>query len=120
MHVTLSKKNASVNIDALPDSGTSRTLINYKVLEGKIPYKTKDIQAITAANSTNLTCLGSVLLNLTFENFTIKVNALVTKHQAEDVLVSYNDLVRLGSLSPQFPSRIHTPVFSASATHNAD
>ena len=108
MYIQLRKKSAFVNIHALPDSGTSRTLINYKVLQrGNIPFKTKGIQSISAANSTSLTCLGSVILSLTFEDFTIKVNALVTKNQAEDVLVSYNDLVRLGCLSPQFPSRIH-------------
>ena len=60
--------------------------------------------------------MGSVILDLTFENFTIKVNALVTKNQAENVLISYNDLVRLGILSPNFPSRIYKPVFSASTS----
>ena len=84
------------------------------MVQAGIPYDRSKKVPIEAANSTSLRCSGSVTLSMEFEGQTIETEALVARNLAQDVLVSYTDLVRLGIISPNFPSR----AFDTTSTYN--
>ena len=119
MYVTLKQKNISYDCEVLPDSGTSRTIIN-KAIVDKIGFQIKkgNKSKISACNDTSLRCVGSVNLKLLYKGDYIRVEALVTPCLSENMLVSYNDLIRLGILNELFPEPIHR--IKASATSNLD
>ena len=108
--------SASFECQAMPDSGTSRTIINSDLLlQAGIDFDRVKRVPIRACNSTSLACAGTATLNLTFEDSTIEIEALVADNLFESCLVSFNDLVRLGVLPHDFPRRYFDPEVSASA-----
>ena len=110
MYITLARKENKVDTKAMPDSGTSRSIVKAKLLrKNGIAFSSNDIQPISAANSSSLNCVGSVILRVTHEGLTCKINALVSDNLSEDVLISYNDLLRMGIISDKFPSRVFPP-----------
>ena len=117
MHIILEDAFGNqTSCNAMPDSGTSRTIISRRILtQGNISLDASRRSKIRAANSSTLDCAGSALLTLTFDNFSIEIDALIANNLAEDVLISYFDLVKLGVLPPDFPSRNFTPPVDVNA-----
>ena len=107
MQITLTDNNGnSLTCNAMPDSGTSRTIIAKRILtQANFQIDASRKSRIRAANSSSLDCAGSAILQITFDSFSIKTDALISSNLAEDVLISYYDLVQLGVLPKNFPAR---------------
>lgn len=106
MQVMLRQKKKKVECEAMPDTGTSRTIISERIIKGaNMTFDTTRTTSIRcAAVSSSLTNTGSIILNLTFEGNTIEIDALVVSDMVEDALISCLDLIRLGVLPEDFPS----------------
>ena len=111
MDVTLFQPGGQIiNCRAMPDSGTTRTIIAKRVFKDAYLEldKSRKVPIRCASVSTSLNCAGAASLQLTFEGQTIEIDALVVTNLAEDALIAYGDLVRLGVLHNNFPTRLAT------------
>ena len=103
----LSKPPPFSTISALPDTGANKTLISSQVLDTmQIPYNSPSNtrkHKIIAANNTSLKFTGTFYLLLFFEGKTFPIHALVCSDLHEDLLISWKDLQRIGSISRDFP-----------------
>ena len=93
----------------MPDSGTSRTIVRTKLLQkagfvieesGKIP-----IQCAAEESFNVLKLSGSATMRLIFDGGAITVHALACDNLAQDALISFTDLVSLGVIPEDFPTR---------------
>ena len=110
MSVTIGKDKIRFKCEALPDSGTSRTIVKESILrQANIAFDVTQKSRISACNSSALTCLGTAEFTIIYGDTSINVRALVTPNLSENMLISYNDLIRLGILHEDFP----TPIFSS-------
>ena len=106
MYVDIIKdRKTRANISCLPDTGTCRTIINSKILkQHNIRINKKGIEPISAANGSSLTCTGNAIFQIKFQGHKIWIDALAVDNLHEEMLLSMNDLKRLGIISPLFPS----------------
>ena len=109
MTVKFQQKKKHFQCRAMPDSGTSRTIVQTRLLReagfvidesGKIP-----IQCAAEGSFGVLRLSGSAEMQLTFDGGTITVNVLACDNLAQDALISFNDLIRLGVIPEDFPTR---------------
>ena len=90
---------------ALPDTGTTRTIINYRLVKD-FSDQIKPVNCIIrAANKSQVTCEGYINLSLHFQGKTIRIRPLVSSALSEDMLLSWHDLQRLNVISSSFPNR---------------
>ena len=90
---------------ALPDTGTTRTIIHYRLVERFKDLINPTNCVIRAANQTQVSCEGSIKLVIRFQGKTIRINPLVSSALSEDMLISWHDLQRLDVISANFPNR---------------
>jgi hypothetical protein len=79
---------------ALPDTGTSRSIILKKLLDNeKIAYDPGGKENIIAANSSSLGCVGNVILDIHIDNGKkSKIDALVVSHLSSNCLKAWKDM----------------------------
>ena len=99
-----------INCRAMPDSGTTRTILAKCVFKDAYLEldKSRKVPIRCASVSSSLNCAGAALQQLSFEGQTIEIDALVVTNLAEDALIAYGDLERLGVLQDNFPTRLAT------------
>lgn len=96
-----------VCVDALPDTGTSRSIINLETFRRlKCELNKRERQHCTTANGTTLYIAGSAKIRLSFEGQTVVINCLVAEDLHEEMLISWRDLQRMGIIDDNFPSRM--------------
>jgi hypothetical protein len=104
---------------ALPDTGTSRTIILQHLLyKAKIKYSTCGKEPIVTANSSPLGCVGNVLLDIQIDrgkHFTI--DALVVDSLSSNCLIAWKDMQRAGIISPSFPAKVHLKKVEPAVVH---
>ena len=91
---------------ALPDTGANKSIISASTLDALfVEYSTQKASQyrIVTANDTELSCLGTVNLNVFYEGRSTPLHALVSDNLHEDFLISWKDLQRMGILSENFP-----------------
>jgi hypothetical protein len=94
---------------ALPDTGTSRTIIMRVLLDNaNIKYNVGGKEPIITANSTLLGCVGNVLLDIQIDRGKhLTVDALVVDNLSANCLIAWKDMQRAGIISPSFPEKVH-------------
>jgi hypothetical protein len=94
---------------ALPDTGTSRTIILRHLLDkAKIKYNTGVKEPIVTANSSPLGCVGNVLLDIQIDRGKhLTIDALVVDNLSSNCLIAWKDMQRAGIISPSFPAKVH-------------
>jgi hypothetical protein len=94
---------------ALPDTGTSRTIILQRLLDNaKIKYNTCGKEPIITANSSLLGCVGNVLLDIQKDRGKhLTIDALVVDNLSSNCLIARKDMQRAGFISPSFPAKVH-------------
>jgi hypothetical protein len=94
---------------ALPDTGTSRTIILQRLLDkAKIKYNTCGKELIVTANSSSLGCVGNVLLEIQIDRGKhLTIDALVVDNLSYNCLIAWKDMQRAGIISPSFPAKVH-------------
>ena len=93
------------NFSALPDSGATRSIIDYHVLRrhGLRPDGKKR-EDVLIANGDTIECKGAINLAVEFQGHTRIVNTLVAVGLTEGLLLSWHDLKAFGVLPPDFPN----------------
>jgi hypothetical protein len=94
---------------ALPDTGTSRTIILQRLLDkAKIKYNTCRKEPIVTTNSSPLGCVGNVLLYIQIDRGKrLTIDALVVENLSSNCLIAWKDMQRAGIISPSFSSKVH-------------
>ena len=91
-------------MSATPDTGTSRSCIRLSVLQrANLRFNPYGKENITTANGTGLDCRGNVLLEIKVGPHKMVIDALVASNLHTECLISWDDLRRLGIISPSFP-----------------
>ena len=106
--------------DAMPDTGTSTSMVNKRVLDNaNVRFNPNKRRPISAANATPLRCDGTAKLTISFDGQSIETDVLVSSQLQEDFLVSYGDLLKLGVLPDTFPeSSCYSDYVNAMQEHN--
>ena len=99
------KGREAFNFKALPDTGTTRTIVALNVAKrhGIIPRWNPN-ERLLAANGKRMSCQGTTNLKLTHNGVRINANAIVSSSVKDDVLICWHDLVKLGIIRQSFPS----------------
>jgi hypothetical protein len=94
---------------ALPDTGTSRTIIMRRLLDNaNIKYNVGGKEPIIMANSTSLGCVGNVLLDIQIDRGKhLTIDALVVDNLSSNCLIAWKDMQRAGIISPSFLAKVH-------------
>ena len=115
--VIIRAKNGSgtpFEYNMLPDSGSERSIIPYRIAKTYGWKFERSNEKITAANNTNLSCDGRIDLLIDFQGITADINALISRDLKNDVIISWHDLKKLEILPKNFPNRINA------MSHNDD
>ena len=93
------------NVNALPDTGATRTLISYDLAQrfGLVPiHARRDI--ITVANGEHIDCAGAVNVGVFHNGSAVVIDALITSGLQNEILISWYDLRELGIIPIDFPN----------------
>ena len=99
-------KSRPLHIAATPDTGCTRTLITGRIAKENKLQLEKDGTILVAANGERMQVAGRVMLKVKLGDKEVELDALVSDHLREDMLVSWQDLIRLGVISENFPNTI--------------
>lgn len=123
MMVQLRSEAGSFDLNALPDSGATRTLLSSDIARkfGIRPIPSRR-DNITVANGDSIPCEGAADLAIFFEGRGVIIDALITPGLQNELLLSWYDLVALGVLPANFPCPRALAINSsaASATYSAN
>jgi hypothetical protein len=91
---------------ALPDTGTSRTIIMQRLLDNaNIKYNIGGKEPIITANSSTLGCVGNVLLDIQiYRGKHLTVDALVVDNLSSNCVIAWKDMQRAEIISPSSPA----------------
>ena len=108
IHVQAECQGKRFSIDALADSGADDSIIGLKNLKRAGPFQvTKGVtRKLIAANDSEMRCLGTVKLRVTFYGRTVSIQAYVAT-DVEGFLLSWRTSKELGLLSPNYPLPYH-------------
>ena len=92
-------------VSALPDSGANKSLISLETVKAHgIVYGTQNSASVAQAGTgSSLQGLGTVDLNVFFENYVTPINALVVSGLRENFLLSWRDLLNMHILPTSYP-----------------
>ena len=98
--LVVARHGTSFEFDALPDTGATKSLVAWDLLDNLgIPYRApRDV--LFAANGEEMNCVGEVTLKING----VKTVFIVTPSISEDMLLSWHDLVRLDVIPADFPA----------------
>ena len=122
MEVTLSGlKGEMTPSSALPDTGATQTIVSRDhAKSAKLKVDPEGAIPILAADGLEMKCEGSTEIDLTYQDTTAKVIALVSSTVEDELIVSWHDLIKLRVIHEDFPNRItvqHSDVKAAAAAH---
>ena len=104
INVTIQSSGQEFKFDALPDTGSTRTIVSYDIAKRYgLKIKTKQKEALFAANDQLMPCEGKLDLNISYMGRTVQVDAIVTSAMRNEVLISWHDLISLRVISHTFP-----------------
>ena len=94
----------------MPDSGASRTVVDYNSLRehGIVPQKLPEPVYITIANGDKILCKGSADLLVTYSGYTRPIDALVAPNVHEGMLISWHDQQKWNVIPLDYPAH-HLP-----------
>ena len=92
---------------ALPDTGATHTIVARSLVTGS-PISQSGKTTIYTANGSELSCLGTTDLDITYQGETVRISALVTSGFADTLIVSWRDLISLRVIPSEFPNVIRT------------
>ena len=93
--------------DVIPDSGASDTIVRKQLVDKyKLQYK-PDISQLKVANGEHIQISGTIELEAHYQGAKQVITALVCPDLSPDVLLGWQDCVRLGILPAQFPARVN-------------
>ena len=105
MRVTVISSRDSIRVSALADSGADQTIVSLSVVKRyEDQIRTDLVRQIFAANDSEITCVGSLEVDLEFQGVKTRVLALVAKNLHESLLICKFDLIRMKILPASFPS----------------
>ena len=107
LQVSIRQGKKQFDFEATPDTGTTRTLISYDLVQSHHLRISKQQRTsrLFAANGERMRCEGSCqLIFKTSAGWEVNVNALVSSSLDTEVLLSWHDLIALGILSEDFPA----------------
>jgi hypothetical protein len=92
-------------VSALPDSGTTRSIMNHDVAmkNGTKLVLDKSI-GLTAANRLQIACTGTAKLQVICKNRSMHTNNIIVSKEVKQVIVGWQDLKPIGVLRPNFPA----------------
>jgi hypothetical protein len=104
---------------ALPDTGTSRTIILQRLLDkAKIKYSMCGKEPNVTANSSLLGCVGNVPLVIQIDRGKhLTIDALVVDNLSSNCLIAWKDKQRSGIISPSFPAKVHLTKVALAVVH---
>ena len=109
LHAKVQCHGNQYKCNALPDSGTTRSLVSRKFArKAKLKILAKGRENISAANGSTMDCAGSTRFKIKHEDKTIEVDALVSSDVSDEMLISWHDLQRLGVIHSSFPAVIRS------------
>ena len=105
VHVEDARKRKILDLEAVPDTGATRTLISEQLLRGTSAVIKREKVQLFNASDRRMTVTGSTRIHLysPVHDRRVEVHALVIPHLRDKVLISWHDLVDLGALPPSFP-----------------
>ena len=106
MHVTVEGKDTSFQFNAVPDTGTGRTLIAQNVAEANRMKLHSTTTKLRAANNTHMPCAGKCNVYIKYQDNVVKTKALVTDGLRNEILIGRPDLKELGVISKCFPEAV--------------
>ena len=98
--------NKIFEYDCIPDTGATQTMISANILKQRyIGFENCKVEPIYTANWSQLKCPGRVQLLATGGNNKpfVSIMATVCEDMKNEILVSWHDLQRLGSIPEEFP-----------------
>jgi len=104
MQLDIEILSKNFQVEALPDTGCTRSIIREDILlREDVVINTDDITSIKAANQSVVKCVGSVMVRVHYLGRITRINAAVVVGVREDMMISYNDLRRMGIIHDDFP-----------------
>ena len=103
LHVKVKCGSKSFDLKALPDTGASRSILAYDIVQKFNLPLIEQTELIKAANGTPLKCEGTVCLHLSFNNTDVILYPLVSSDLHYDAILSWHDLVLIGVIHSDFP-----------------
>ena len=105
VRVTPRDGGAPFTFNVCPDTGCTQTLVSADVARQKgLTVDTRSRKRVRAVNGQKLDCLGTVTFDIDFQGKSTEVVALVSSSIADEVLLSWQDLQKLGVIDPDFPN----------------
>ncbi len=100
--------NTDIYVDALPDTGASKTLISWNMVKThnmNVQQSPHNMQ-IFAANNTEIQSHGIVQVIVTYKDIDTHIEAITTEGMEQLMLICYSDLVKKRILNPTFPREV--------------
>ena len=91
-------------VHSTPDSGCTRTIISGKIAKANKLRISRDDTVQIAANGEKMNVVGKTDLTARTNDREATISALVSDVVAKDMLLSWQDLIRLGVISENFPN----------------
>jgi hypothetical protein len=91
-------------VNSTPDTGCTRTIISGKIAKANNLRILSDDTVLIAANGEKMNVIGKTDLTARTNDREATISALVSDVVAEDMLLSWQDLIRLGVISKNFPN----------------
>ena len=93
----------SFRFRATPDTGATKTVISLDLVDKyQIPL-TSTSDRLYVANEEEIKVEGSASLTALIQGKPITIQALATSDMKNEMLICWNDLIRIGVLAPDFP-----------------
>ena len=106
MQVTVERRGTSFQFNAVPNTGTSRTLIAQNIADANRLKLHSTKTQLRAANNTHMPCAGKCNVSLKYQGNVVKTKALVTDGLHNEILIGRPDLKELGVIPTCFPEAV--------------
>ena len=97
-------QNNSVEINALPDTGTTKSIISQNIIDSHgIPVDTERVVPLYTCNNQKMKTLGTAALLVDTAHKMTPVEAIVTCDMTDEFLISWHDLINMKIIDEDFP-----------------
>ncbi len=97
----------SFQIDALPDTGASKTLLSWDIIQAhNLSVHKSNATTVFAANNTEMILHGTVYIVITCHGVDMNIEAIATEGVTETMLICHLDLVKMRLLNPIVPREL--------------
>ena len=126
LHVTVSQEDmdkgtrSSFSISALPDSGSSSTIISLDLLQKHdMKFNKSNKERLFVFGDGQVRCAGSVQLKLCTGSSEALVRAVVCSEVRGALLIGWKDMIKLRLLNPRFPAVCYPPSRRSKKQHRS-